>query len=123
MGNVKSRHWRLEVLTIYDRKAQMCFEVFFTKGGYSFRTINCTRELLPFGEAAEKTRLSILGLFVGTKRCLETDDLRVLDISENCSRLTFCSTHPLYCDWFHRKEDTNNNTVRLLFNTSYAQRT
>ena len=38
--------------------------------------------------AAEKVCLQILCLVLGTKRCLETHDLRVPVISEKCSRLT-----------------------------------
>ena len=38
----------------------------------------------------EKALLPIFSLVLGTKRCLETDDLRVLEISEKCSRLTMC---------------------------------
>ena len=34
------------------------------------------------GAATEKARLLILNLVIGTKCCLETDDLRVVDISE-----------------------------------------
>ena len=40
------------------------------------------------GAAAEKARLSIFSLVLGTKRCLETDDIRVLEISKKCTRLT-----------------------------------
>ena len=40
------------------------------------------------GAAAEKGYLPIFSLVFGTKRCLETDDLRVLQISEKCSRFT-----------------------------------
>ena len=41
-----------------------------------------------FHIVAEKTHLPILGLVLGTIRCLETDDLRVLKILEKYSRLT-----------------------------------
>ena len=40
------------------------------------------------GAATEKTNLSILSLVLGIQSCLEPDDLRVLEISEKCSRLT-----------------------------------
>ena len=40
------------------------------------------------GAATEKARLPIFSLVLGTKCCLEKDDLRVLEISEKCSRLT-----------------------------------
>ena len=36
----------------------------------------------------QNARLLIFSLVLGTKSCLETDDLRVLEISEKCSRLT-----------------------------------
>ena len=38
--------------------------------------------------ATEKARLPIFSLVLGTKRCLEADNLRVLQISEKYSRLT-----------------------------------
>ena len=57
------------------------------KGGYCFRTFNCHRFQI-VGTATQKARLPILSLVFGTKSCLETDDLRVLEISEKCSRLT-----------------------------------
>ena len=40
------------------------------------------------GTATEKLRLTIFRLVLGTKSCLKTDDLRILDISEKCIRLT-----------------------------------
>ena len=40
------------------------------------------------GTATEKACLPILSLVLGTKSCLETDDQRVLEISEKCSRVT-----------------------------------
>ena len=40
------------------------------------------------GAATEKARLPIFSLVLGTTCCLEKDDLRVLEISEKCSRLT-----------------------------------
>ena len=40
------------------------------------------------GSATENAHLPILSLVLGTKSCLETDDPRVLEISEKCSRLT-----------------------------------
>ena len=43
--------------------------VVFTRGVYSFSRFNCNREL-------------------EIKGSLETDDLRVLEISQKCSRLT-----------------------------------
>ena len=39
------------------------------------------------GAVTEKARLPILSFIFGTKGCLETDYLRVLEISEKCSRL------------------------------------
>ena len=39
-----------------------------------------------FLTATEKARLPIWSLVLGTKSCLEMDDLRVLEISEKCSR-------------------------------------
>ena len=38
--------------------------------------------------ATEKAHLPIFSFVLGTKVCLETDDLRVLEISEKCSKLT-----------------------------------
>ena len=62
---------------------------FLTKGIDSFRRFNDNRALFPnCWRATEKVRLPIFSLVLGTKRCLETDDLRVLEISEKCSRLT-----------------------------------
>ena len=49
----------------------MCLH-FCTKGGYSFRRFN-----------TEKARLPIFSLVLGTTRCLEMDDLRVLEISDD----------------------------------------
>ena len=40
------------------------------------------------GSATEKARLPIFSFVLGTKSCLEMADLRVLEISEKCSRLT-----------------------------------
>ena len=40
------------------------------------------------GVATEKACLPMFSLVLATKSCLETDDLRVLDISEKFSRLT-----------------------------------
>ena len=40
------------------------------------------------GTATEKSGLLILGLVLRTKSSLETNDLRVLEMSEKCSRLT-----------------------------------
>ena len=40
------------------------------------------------GAVTEKARLPILSLVLAQKNCLETDYLRILDISEKCSRLT-----------------------------------
>ena len=34
--------------------------------------------------ATEKARLSVFNLVLGTRSCLETEDLRVLEISETC---------------------------------------
>ena len=42
------------------------------------------------GAATEKACLPIFSLVLRTKSCLEADDLRVLEISEKCSRLTKC---------------------------------
>ena len=39
------------------------------------------------GAAIEKASLPIFSLVLGTNSYSETDDLRVLDISEKCSRL------------------------------------
>ena len=39
-------------------------------------------------KATQKTILPNLRLILGAKSCLEMDDLRVLDISKKCSRLT-----------------------------------
>ena len=60
------------------------------KGIYSFRRFNCNRELIfnIVGAAKEKPRLPIFSLVLGTKSCLEMDDLRVIEISEKCSRLS-----------------------------------
>ena len=41
------------------------------------------------GAATEKARLLTFSLVLGTKH-LETDDLRVMEIPEKCSRLTKC---------------------------------
>ena len=38
--------------------------------------------------APEKAHFVIFSIVLGTTSCLETDDLRVLEISEKCSRLT-----------------------------------
>ena len=40
------------------------------------------------GAATEKARLRIFSLVLGTQLRMERDDLRVLEISEKCSRLT-----------------------------------
>ena len=56
---------------------------FFTKGVYSFKRFRCNRELIPDGWCS-----SILSLVLEKINCLETDDLRVLEISEKCSRFT-----------------------------------
>ena len=59
------------------------------KGVYSFRRLIIIGSRFQIvGTATEKARLPIFSLVLGTKRCLETDDLRVQEISEKCSRLT-----------------------------------
>ena len=40
------------------------------------------------GAATEKAHLLILGYVLRTKSSLETDVLRVLEVSEKCSRVT-----------------------------------
>ena len=40
------------------------------------------------GAATEKARRPLLSLVLGTKICLETDDLRVPEIPLKCNRLT-----------------------------------
>ena len=66
--------------------------------------------------ATEKARLPIFSLVLGTKSCLETDDLRVLKISEKCSRLTKSkSTQGKKRLHFHYKETPKD--ARLEFVT------
>ena len=61
---------------------------FFTKGGCSLtnkQRMYCNRELIQIvGVTTEKA----LSLVLETKCCLETDDLRVIEIPEKCNRLT-----------------------------------
>ena len=59
--------------------------VFLTKGGCSLKRFNCNRELIQIVGVTTKKALSLV---LGTKCCLETDDLRVIEIPEKCSRLT-----------------------------------
>ena len=67
---------------------QICF-LFFMKGVYNFRRFNRNMELVPnCWHSSEKARLPIFSLVLGTKSYLEAVDLRVLEISEKCSRLT-----------------------------------
>ena len=40
------------------------------------------------GAATEKARLRLLSIALRTKKCLETDDLRVLEIARKCSTVT-----------------------------------
>ena len=54
----------------------------FSKGVYSFSRFQIV------GAVTEKAHLPIFSLVLGTKSCLETDDLRVLERSEKCSRVT-----------------------------------
>ena len=69
---------------------QICFQFFSRKGIYSFRRFNRYRELIPKRWRSHRkstfanTQLSL----ITRKRCLEMDDLRVLDILEKCRRLT-----------------------------------
>ena len=61
---------------------------FFTKGGYGFRRFNCNRELIPdCWRTYRENTFANTEISLGTKRCLETDDLRVPEISEKCSTL------------------------------------
>ena len=64
---------------------------FFTKGVYSFRRFNRNRELFPscWRNHREST-FAHVQLSVRNKRLFETDDIRVIDISEKSSRLTKC---------------------------------
>ena len=47
-----------------------CVLIFFTKGGYSLLQV--------VGAATKKARSPVLIVVLRTRRCLETDDLRVL---------------------------------------------
>ena len=43
-----------------------------------------------FGATTANGQLRMFSLVLGTKCCLETDDIRFTDISEKCSRLPNC---------------------------------
>ena len=80
-------HGTAEIIWWKSSLKQICFK-FLTKGVCSLRRFNCNRELISVGAAAEKARFQIFTLVYGTKGCLETDDLWILEISQKCSRLT-----------------------------------
>ena len=62
------------------------FSVFFTKGVYSFRRFNCDRELIPHcWRSHRESTFASIQLSFRNKKCLETDDIRVLEISEKRS--------------------------------------
>ena len=68
------------------------FSVFYEKCLQS-QKFNRNRELIPklLAQPQRKHVCQLFSLVLGTKSCLETDDLRVLDISEiseTCCRLT-----------------------------------
>ena len=59
------------------------------KGGYSFRKFTCNRELIPYcWRCYIESSFANIELSFRGKRCLETNDQRVLEISDKCSRLT-----------------------------------
>jgi len=63
---------------------QICLSI-VTKGGCSCWRYNCNRELVP--DCWRSYRESTFGGILGTKRCLEADDLKVIVISDKCCRL------------------------------------
>ena len=70
---------------------QTCFEVafFLKKDGYSFRRFNCNRELIH--GCWRKYRASTfvnIDLNLTNIIVLKTDDLKVLEVLEKCSKLT-----------------------------------
>ena len=73
-----------EIIWLKSNFKQICFK-FLTKGVHSFRIFNRNRELIPNGwRSQEKARFRIFSVVLGTNICLETDDLRILEISKKC---------------------------------------
>ena len=61
------------------------------------------------GAATEKAHMPLFSLVLGTKRCMETDDLRILDISEKCSRFTQLNRKCMVCTSSQFKLNLTNN--------------
>ena len=59
--------------------------MFVKKGVCSFRRFTCNRELIL--NCWRSYRESTLRLVLGTKSCLEMDDLRVLEIAKKCNKI------------------------------------
>ena len=65
-----AKHWPSRGVQTFVGSITLCISLVLPLGIHAFWYVTC--------------------LVLGTKRCLETDNLRVLKISENCSRLNKC---------------------------------